>query len=377
VTKKTTLPELSPKNIQWKHPDELYLDADNPRLAGDDLESNDQIEIIKVLWREKAVAELVASIAENGYWKHEELFATKEGSHLVVIEGNRRLAAVKLLLHPELAEEAGIRNIPDITEKVRASIIELPVIECSRFQVWQYLGFKHVNGPQDWDSIAKAEYIARVHNDYGISLEEIARTIGDRNNTVKRLYRGLMVLKQAEDSGVFNRSDIYSSRFAYSHLWTGLTFTNTQEFIGLQPEKSFKPNPVPKSKLENLGELCLWLYGSKENGVAPVIRSQNPDLRKLDAVLSSPNGIAALRNKFPLDAAEKASHGDKRLLREAIVAADRALRDCRGYVVTGYEGESDLLKMAESIFSLADSVLRDMEEYEQRAKGSGSRRKRQ
>jgi ParB-like nuclease domain len=358
------------------HPDDLDLDATNPRLAGDNLKSSDEVEIIKVLWREKAVAELVESISENGYWKHEEIFATKERGRFVVIEGNRRLAAIKLLLHPELSAKAGIKNIPTITSKVKESITQLPVIECSRFDVWQYLGFKHVNGPQDWDSIAKAEYVARIHNEYGIPLDEIARTIGDRNNTVKRLYRGLMVLKQAEDTAVFDRDNIYGSRFAYSHLWTGLNFPNTQAFIGLDPDKSLQPNPVPKRKLEELGELCLWLYGNKERGEAPLIRSQNPDLRKLDAVLGSPNGIAALRNKFPLDSALNASRGDKRLLREALVAGEKALRDCRGYVVNGYEGESDLVDMAESIQSLAIKLYAEMVEYEPPSKSSSKRRAR-
>lgn len=374
MTNKPTSPKLSPENIQWVHPDDLDLDAKNPRLAGLEFKQKDQTEILKTLWREKAVSELTESIAENGYWKHEEIFATREHGRLVVMEGNRRVAAVKLLLHPELAAEVGAKNLPTVSKEIKPTLLELPIIECSRFDVWQYLGFKHVNGPQEWDSIAKAEYIAMVYNDYGVPLDDIARTIGDKNNTVKRMYQGLMVLKQAEEAGVFDRSDIYSSRFSYSHLWTGLTYPNTQAFLGLKPDKSLKPNPVPKNKLGELGELCRWLYGSKKDGESPVIRSQNPDLRRLEAVLGSPNGIAALRNRFPLESAERASRGDKRLLREALVAGEKALRDCRGYVVTGYEGERDLLKIADSIHALAVSVLREMEAYEHPAGGSNKRK---
>ncbi len=213
---------------------DLNLDPENPRLAGLDLTVDDQDKIIKILWKERAVNELIDSIASTGYWQHEELFATEESGKLIVIEGNRRLAAVKLLIDPNLGNRIGVTTVPKISVAEKERLRELPVVKCSREQIWQFIGFKHVNGPQDWDSIAKAQYIARVYNDYNIPLDKIALTIGDRHDTVKRLYRGLMVLEQAENSGVFNREDRYNTRFAYSHLWTGLGYRGIQEFLGLQ-----------------------------------------------------------------------------------------------------------------------------------------------
>src|SRR5207237_3917962 len=196
-------------------------------------------------------------IAGSGYWKHELLFAAKEGRKLVVTEGNRRLAAVKVLTEDGLRKRLGINGLLMLSPADRQKIETLPVIECRREDVWQYIGFKHVNGPQDWDSIAKAEYIARVHNDFKVPLDQIARTIGDRHDTVRRLYRGLMVLNQAKAAGEFDPDDRFNSRFAFSHLWTGLGYENIQRFLGLTTEKGFEPNPIPRPKLENLRELCL------------------------------------------------------------------------------------------------------------------------
>ena len=255
---------------------ELYLDPENPRLAGMDLTLNDQDQILKVLWQERAVNELVDSIATSGYWEHEELFACRELGKLVVIEGNRRLSAVKLLADEPLRNRVGVTGLPQVSADAKKRLRSLPVIECRRDDVWQYIGFKHVNGPQDWDSIAKAQYIARVHNEYSVPLEEIARTIGDRHDTVRRLYRGLMVLDQAEKTGAFDRDDRWNTRFAYSHLWTGLGYTNIQEFLGITAEKGFEPEPVPKKKVEHLKELCTWLYGSKKQNKEPVIRKPEP-----------------------------------------------------------------------------------------------------
>ena len=241
--------------------------------------------------------------------------------------------------------------------------------------MWQYIGFKHVNGPQDWDSIAKAEYIARIHNAYKKPLDEIARTIGDRHDTVRRLYRGLMVLQQAEKVEQFKPDDRYNTRFAYSHLWTGLGYTNIQSFLGLDPESSFKPDPVPKSKYSNLGDLCLWLYGSKSRNKVPLVRSQNPDLRNLDEALGSENGVAALRAGLPLETALNASRGDERRLREALVLADEKLKEARGLVLTGFLGQdSELVRKARGIATIAESIAAEMEEIGSRETGRSAKK---
>ena len=351
------LPDPKPLPVK-----DLLLDPQNPRLAGLELTVDHQDEILKVLWRDRAVNELIDSIATSGYWTHEELFATKEHGKLVVIEGNRRLAAVKLLLDESLCNRIGASGVPSIGKDAKKKLETLPVIECSREDVWQYIGFKHVNGPQDWDSIAKAQYIARVYNEYKVSLEEIARTIGDRHDTVRRLYRGLMVLDQAEESGMFDREDRYNTRFAYSHLWTGLGYSGVQEFLGLTSEKGFKPNPVPKSKLDNLKELCCWLYGSKEQNKPPIIRSQNPDLRNLDEVLRSESGLAALRVGLSLEVARRAAQSDSRALRELMVLAEQTLKGIPGLIVTGYRGESDILLQAKTIYALAEHIFEQVGE---------------
>lgn len=355
---------------------DLYLDARNPRLAGKELTVDDQDEIIRVLWMERAVNELVDSITANGYWKHEELFAAKEGGKLVVIEGNRRLAAVKLLIDDALRARLGLTGLPGLTSAERKRLETLPVIECKREDVWQFIGFKHVNGPQDWDSIAKAEYIARVHNEFDIPLDQIAKTIGDRHDTVRRLYRGLMVLNQAKATGKFDVEDRYNTRFAYSHLWTGLGYENIQKFLGLTAEKGFEPNPITKANLEHLGELCLWLYGSKKELREPAVRSQNPDLRKLDEALGNKNGIAALRSGLPLETAVKASRGDERLLREALVLAEQKLKEARGLVLTGFHGDdSDLLNKARTILTISESIANEMTDIAARTSGDGTTKK--
>src|SRR5205085_1847288 len=112
-------------------------------------------------------------------------------------EGNRRLAAVRVLLDTGLAADLGTNLGANLSSAVRATLDELPVIKSTREESWRYMGFRHVNGPARWGSYAKAEYVRKVRSEYKIPLGEIARTIGDRHRTVQRLYRALMVLDQA------------------------------------------------------------------------------------------------------------------------------------------------------------------------------------
>lgn len=355
-----------PGEAKWMDQSKLHFDANNPRIKHGPADQEKQLsqrEIIGILWREFAVDEVALSIAANGYFPHEPLFATREGTRLVVIEGNRRLAAIRILLSAELREEFGTDVLPKLTKTAQGRLQQVPVIECERAGVWQYIGFKHVNGPQAWQSYAKAQYAAWVRNTLGVSLEDIALQIGDTHMTVKRHYRALMAIEQSEKVGVFDREDRWKKHFSFSHLYTGLDYRNFQNFTGILSDASYaKRNPVPKKMMKNFGELCLWLFGSKSRDVRPLVETQNPDLRVLDEVIGSKNGLAALRKGLPLKVSRDITEGDERLFRESLVGAKQALQDARGRLLTGYEGETDLLADAEDIRDLATDLHEEMKE---------------
>jgi hypothetical protein len=194
---------------------------------------------VKALWEEMAVEEVAMSIAYSGYFEHEPLFVERTGGgKFVVIEGNRRLAAVMLLVDADLRKKVKATNLPAITKEKADALKELPVIVTTRRESWRYLGFKHVNGPATWGSYAKAQYIAHVHNEYGVPLEEIAQQIGDYNSTVLRMYRGLMIVEQAEDACVFKRADIAKNKFHFNYIYTGMDYPGIINFLGLRSRGS-------------------------------------------------------------------------------------------------------------------------------------------
>lgn len=340
---------------------DLHFDYENPRLVEYGITATtSEADILSTLWDAMDVRELVLSMAASGYFPHEPLIVANEDGKHVVIEGNRRLAALKVLSIEGLAKEHGW-DIPEISHAAKTHLEEVPVILQNRKDSWRYLGFKHVNGPAKWTSFAKARYIADVHRKYGESLENIARQIGDGHNTVRRLYRGLMVLEQAARTAVYDPENRFTPRIYFSHLYTGLDYPGFTSFLDLAPKEDETESPVPPEKLKELGEVCVWLFGDKKEKLPPAIKTQNPDLKQLDAVLESREAVAALRGGEELSKAFEISRPSGLVLEEALLKAKRELMRASGYVSTGYDKSESLLKIAGSVATIADSIYLDME----------------
>ena len=345
--------------------EQLLLDPENPRLEGMGL-LKDQSDLIKAMWREMAVSEVALSIAANGFFEEEPLFAIpgptingKPGYY--VVEGNRRLTAVKLLLDENLRKTVRATDLPELDAKALDKLKKLPVsIYPKREALWEYFGFRHVNGPKEWDSLSKAAYVAKVRREYGKSLEEITRKIGDQHSTVKRIYRGYVLLEQAEKFTKFNREDIHRNRFFFSHLYTATDYEEVQAFLGTDAEASLHDNPIAKKHLGDLEQLMVWLFGSKERKIEPVVRTQAPDLSYLRSVIGNKPALAALRSGISLQRAHAISLGDSRRFEDSLAQAKDALQEAKATVTTGYKGDKELLQQMESIGTLTTSLLEEM-----------------
>lgn len=363
------LPEPNPDKIVDLPVDQLLLDFENPRFVGR-IDVNTQDDLVRIMWTEMAVIEVAWSIAENGFFRSEPLFVIIENPNerdpkkrkYTVVEGNRRLTAVLLLCDQKLREKIRATNLPEIDTEKRAELAELPVIIYeSRKDLWEMLGFRHISGIKGWDSFSKAKYVAQVHETYGVSLVEIAEKIGDQHATVKRMYRGYKILEQAEAQGVFEREDRARNRFFFSHLYTAVDQKGYQDFLGIDSESSLKPNPVPESKLVELGELMTWIYGKKSAGIEPVVRTQNPDLNTLREVISKPDSLSVLRRTRRLEVAYNVAIGDKQRFRDALYNAKAELQNAKATVTTGYDGKQDLYDTINDIILYAETIREEME----------------
>ena len=110
------------EDLEMVNVSDLTFDLENPRLVEFDLPKNaSDDDVVRILWDVMDVRELVLSIAASGFFQHEPLIVIRDNGKNIVIEGNRRLAAVKLLLEPSLREDLRI-PVPEISEETRYSL---------------------------------------------------------------------------------------------------------------------------------------------------------------------------------------------------------------------------------------------------------------
>ena len=346
-------------------PDDLLLDEQNPRLVGflpvKTGQKTSQDDLLRVIWENMSINELAISIDSGGFYGHEPLLVeplNEEGKH-VVIEGNRRLATVRLLLDKKLRRELKATDLPLLKDEQLQALNRLPVWVVSRKDAWQAVGFKHVHGARRWTSYAKAEYVASLRNERNLGLKEIAKKIGDNYNTVHRLHRTLMAIRQAEKAKVFDRDDRWNKHFSFSHFYNGIAIDGISEFIGLSSGAETPDDddaPIPKGKEKELGELLVWLYGSRKDEREPVVKSQNPDLRRLGVALAKKDGVEMLRARLPLDKAVDAADGDRAVLSDCLLHAEAKLEKALGKTA-GYKDDPTIERAAVSIYRLARNLL--------------------
>ena len=353
----------------------LRLDRENPRLVGEAENASDE-DVINYLYQSAELTELLESISTNGYLDIEPLIVLSEpdAELLTVLEGNRRLATLRLLREPSLAEriasrEGGIRiRIPHVDDNDKlATFDNISVYRVkNREDARSFIGFKHINGPARWDSYAKARYAAnwyRAARQTGTTLNDIARSIGDTHATIKRMVFAIYVLEQAESKQLFSIDDRYYKRFSFSHLYTALARSEYMDYLGLSTNwTQYDPsiNPVPDNNLDQLENILIWIYGSKKDDIRPVIRSQNPDIRRLGRVLTSPEALHILEVKIDLDAAYTSTEAiDIHFRRALIDARDDIWRASKS--LRAYDGrDQSLLGVAADINETAEVVYERM-----------------
>ncbi len=359
----------------------LRLDRRSPRLVGEDEATSDEA-LVARLYRRYDLEELLLSISANGYMDIEPLVATVDAEDtgangdLTVLEGNRRLAAVRLLRDPELVDR--IRDseglhlpVPPMDPARRNTLDSVTVYPvASREDARSFIGFKHINGAAKWNAYAKSRFAAewyRSGRGTSLDLAAVSDAIGDKFDTLKRMVTAIHVLDQAKREGLYDIEDRATRQFGFSRLYVALSRSEFMDYLGLRPGRTRNPtpDPVPKERFDELRKALVWIFGSAPDGTRSVIGSQNPDIERLGEVLAHPRSVRVLDETGSLYLAHKSVRAEDRELAASLVVARDNLRTAVG-LLRSYDGQDrSILDIAEDMRETATTVHRRVREKRQ------------
>lgn len=324
----------------------LDLDTKNPRLPVSVGRSPE--EMINHIALTTSIEDLMSAIAENGFFPGEPLVAVEEDGRYVVVEGNRRLTAVKLLHDPSLCDRPSSRML-ELAKSVahKLDTLEyLPVItRKTREEILPYLGFRHITGVKQWEPLAKARYIEQLFDvlDPSGTPEQrylnVARAIGSRKDHIKRSLDALAVYRLMEEKDFYNIDGLNEESIKFSILSTALADDRIGKYVGISKPDNYGDalpcHPILDGSVlqkQNIEELTRWLFERDENGKTKVGESRN--LRELSAVVDSPKALQSFKNGASLQVAYQLTTDISKDFLELLYKAETALIEAAGIVAT-------------------------------------------
>ena len=154
----------------------LQLDSRNPRLLPRSIPPT-QPELITELVNHEGVYDLAKSIAERGFYRVELPIAVEEGGKLIIVEGNRRLTALKLLISPNLSPESMRSKFKKLSHKTVISEIKkiMVTVAPSRDAAAPIILSKHTRREiNSWEPVMQARFYADRIAD-GATIAELTR----------------------------------------------------------------------------------------------------------------------------------------------------------------------------------------------------------
>ena len=169
----------------------LLLDSKNPRL-GRETASRSPRDIAQYLFEHDKVAEVAESIAVRGYFPNEPLLAVEEEGRLVVVEGNRRLAALKILREPNLLSGSFEKQAHRLGKMVQDpdDLLRVPVtVAPNRRATDRQIAGRHVGTPVlAWQAENRAAFILDKIGD-GYTNAQLADELGFSASDVQEARR--------------------------------------------------------------------------------------------------------------------------------------------------------------------------------------------
>lgn len=374
---------------------QLRLDPENPRLV-QYLEKSKPTEqdLVSILYEYFETETIAISMCKNGYFDEEPIvvapvkvpkgfdwdrevdvlerdlgeLAEKGEVTFSVVEGNRRVATIMLLLDEGLRERVGVdRTYPQlISKQARKDLERIPcIVYRSREHVSPYLGVRHMIGNLKWEAFARAYYTASVI-DGGIgkggsindAILNVQNTIGDRSDVIRKQYVAYKLYDLAKnDLGIPTKPIL--DRF--SLLTVLYNSAGIRDFVGLNAysEIDFKKRLVPPNKNEEFKQVISWVYGNAEEGLAPVINDSRKISKELNAIAQHEEAREYLTKYRDLEGAFERTSGERDYLAKTIKRGTRSLETSLKFAYK-YKKDKELLQLIDELEAVIQALKENL-----------------
>lgn len=294
---------LSPITVSL---DQLLLDPNNPRYAelGESdqsipesryNESRIQAEAYDKMKSERFnVSELKDTIKTLGFLQMDRIVvrkwkcSTADEQLFVVIEGNRRITALKWLLDlhksgKETFSDEQLKNFQQIDALLLSDDVSLDLAK------WILPGLRHVSGIKEWGPYQKARTVYMLRES-GTSVQDSAQSLGLSTRAANQLWRSFLALEQMkgdEEFGEFAQPRLYSF---FEEIFKKPTIKSWLDWDDV--EKRFRNE-------SHLRELYSWMVGGyDDNGeeVQPKL-PEAKSIRDLAAIINDERAMSILRSE--------------------------------------------------------------------------------
>lgn len=311
-------PTLTTSELQ-----DLHFDPENPRLP-ERLKHAAEPAVLEYLLLECNLIELMLSIGQQDFFVGEPLLVVPraEGG-LSVVEGNRRLGALKLLqagtqapvMPNQVAQARGVAN---------HNPTQIPVLQFQhRDEILTYLGYRHITGIKEWDALAKARYLRQLRakhtGDHADVHKALAREIGSKAAHVAKLLTGLTLLEHARDAGILNRLKLQEDDIPFSLLTTGIGYENICAFIGLGGSSDVEAAGIKEKEFE---EFFTWVF---DKSTSTTVLGESRNFDKLARVVANDQALVQLRRGESLNDADMYTSGPLQAVRKLMHEAEHRI----------------------------------------------------
>lgn len=354
--------------------DDLHLDKSNPRFGAAAGTFADEAALLDYIVTNFGVEDVLSSIAVNGYFKSEPLLAkpAASGEGYVVAEGNRRLVACLILDGDDRAtnQAARTKHFKELHERYGKKPYQpVPVLVFKSKDdvaaLTPYLGVRHIAGAQQWDSYAKAAWVAQAVEKDELALDDIVAMIGDNTQLAKRMLMGYYVAKQLIETAHFDpsqsqrRGQKSNPDYPFSWVYTALNFRPIRDWLSL-PDSPHE-SPLSGTALDRGARLFAWMFGQK--GQQPVI-VESREIKDLAKSIGDKNQRRLLQSGLTVSEVAHRARPPAQGLSEALTLAHETLRKVFPELAEGNitsDEADELLPLADNVRRLGARAYRELE----------------